>query len=145
MLVTDVGDQMCWWQVWDVGDRFIMLVTYLIHWENHQHNEKSRQHNESATNISNQSPSWSHQHNDVTNITVTHAAVSILARSQIVLKQLIPRYFNKNLESRTWIFRLKYFRNSPSSKFSSIILEIFLENNSRNRSASKYSNYITVS
>ena len=27
MLVTDVGDQMCWWQVWDIGDRFRMLVT----------------------------------------------------------------------------------------------------------------------
>ena len=26
MLVTDVGDQMCWWQVWDIGDRFRMLV-----------------------------------------------------------------------------------------------------------------------
>ena len=25
MLVTDVGDQMCWWQVWDVGDRFNSL------------------------------------------------------------------------------------------------------------------------
>ena len=25
MLVTDVGDQMCWWQVWDVGDRFHTL------------------------------------------------------------------------------------------------------------------------
>ena len=55
MLVTDVGDQMCCWQVWDVGDRFRMLVTDLIHWENHQHNEKSRQHNDFA-NIWNQSP-----------------------------------------------------------------------------------------
>ena len=25
MLVTDVGDQMCWWQLWDVGDRFNTL------------------------------------------------------------------------------------------------------------------------
>ena len=25
MLVTNVGDQMCWWQVWDVGDRFNTL------------------------------------------------------------------------------------------------------------------------
>ena len=25
MLVTDVGDQMFWWQVWDVGDRFDTL------------------------------------------------------------------------------------------------------------------------
>ena len=57
MLMTDVGNQMYWWQVWDVGDRFRMLVTDLIHRENHQHNEKSRQHNDSATNIWNQSPS----------------------------------------------------------------------------------------
>ena len=42
MLVTDVGDKMCWWQVWDVDDRFRMLVTDLIHWENHLDNEKSR-------------------------------------------------------------------------------------------------------
>ena len=31
MLVTDVGDQMCWWQVWDVGDRFRMMGTDLIY------------------------------------------------------------------------------------------------------------------
>ena len=30
-LVTDVGDQMCRWQVRDVDDRFKMLVTDLIH------------------------------------------------------------------------------------------------------------------
>ena len=30
-----------WWrQVWDVDDRFRLLVADLIHWENHQHNEK---------------------------------------------------------------------------------------------------------
>ena len=73
MLVTDVGDQMCWWQV-DVNDRFRMLVTDLIHWENHQHNEKSRQHHDSATNIWNHSPSKIQQHNGVANITVTHRA-----------------------------------------------------------------------
>ena len=22
MLVMDVGDEICWWQLWDVGDRF---------------------------------------------------------------------------------------------------------------------------
>ena len=27
MLVTDVGDQMCWWQVWDVGDKLRQLPT----------------------------------------------------------------------------------------------------------------------
>ena len=40
----DVGDG-CW--------RQNVLVTDLIHRENHQHNEKSRQYNDSATNISN--------------------------------------------------------------------------------------------
>ena len=34
-----------------VGDKLEMLVTDLIHGENHQHNEKSRQHNDSATKI----------------------------------------------------------------------------------------------
>ena len=57
--------------VTDVGDRFRMLVTDLIHWKNHQHNEKNHQHNDSVTNISTRSPSKSHQHNDVTNMTVT--------------------------------------------------------------------------
>ena len=43
----------------DVDDRCWrrMLVTDLIHLENHQHNEKSRRHNDSVTNTSNQSPS----------------------------------------------------------------------------------------
>ena len=70
MLVTDVGDQMCCWQVLDVGDRFGMLVIDLIYWENRQHNEKSREYIDSATNIWNQSPTLRHQHNDVTNITL---------------------------------------------------------------------------
>ena len=47
MLVTDVACQMC------VDDKFEMLVTDLIHWKNHQHNEKSRQHIDLATKISN--------------------------------------------------------------------------------------------
>ena len=34
-----------------VGDKLKMLVTDLIHWKNHQHNGKSHQHNDSATNI----------------------------------------------------------------------------------------------
>ena len=42
MLLTDVGDQMSWWQVSDVGDRFRMLVTDLIHWKNHQHNSHEK-------------------------------------------------------------------------------------------------------
>ena len=38
MLVTDVGDQMCWWQVWDVGD------------------QSRHQHQEFGINVKNQSP-----------------------------------------------------------------------------------------
>ena len=82
MLVTDVGDQMCWWQVWDVGDRFRMLLIDLIHWENHQHNEKKsptqwfcQQHLKSVTI---KSVTISYQHKDVTNITVTPGFFSLL-------------------------------------------------------------------
>ena len=49
----------------DVGDMFKMLVTDVIHCKNHQHNEKSRHHNDSFTNILNRSPSKNHQHNVV--------------------------------------------------------------------------------
>ena len=46
------GLHRCWWRMLDtkcVGDKFEMLVTDLIHWENHQHSEKSRQHLKSVT------------------------------------------------------------------------------------------------
>ena len=61
---------MCWWQVWDVGDRFRMLVTDLIHWENHQHNEK-------VLNIMILSPTSEISHHDkVTNITMSPTSLS---------------------------------------------------------------------
>ena len=63
MLVTDVGDQICWWQVSDVGDRSWMLMTDLIHEENHQHK---------VANIMILSPtSEIIHHHKVTNITLT--------------------------------------------------------------------------
>ena len=34
-----------------VGDKFNMMVTDCIYGENHQNNEKNRQHNDSATDI----------------------------------------------------------------------------------------------
>jgi len=57
----DVGGE-CWRQnvlvtSLNVADRSNMLVTDLIHWKDHQHNGKSRQHNDSVTNILNRSPS----------------------------------------------------------------------------------------
>ena len=75
MLMTDVGDQMCWWQVWDIGDRFRMLVTDLIHWINHQHNAKSRQHIDSVANISN--------HYKVTNVTMSPTSLSPISQINI--------------------------------------------------------------
>ena len=70
MLVTDVGDQMCWWQVWDVGDRFRMFVTDLINWENRQHNEK-------VANIMILPPtSEISHHNKVTYITMSPTSLS---------------------------------------------------------------------
>ena len=54
-----------------VGDKFDMLVTDLKHSENHQHNEKSRQLNDSATS------EISH-HLKVTNITISPTSLSPL-------------------------------------------------------------------
>ena len=50
----------CWWRIMEtecVGDKFEMLVTDLIYRKNHHYSEKSGQHNDSANNISNRSPS----------------------------------------------------------------------------------------
>ena len=55
-----------------------MLVTDLIHWENHHHNEKSRQHNDSVTNILNRSSSLNHQHKVITNITVNKSMLETI-------------------------------------------------------------------
>ena len=54
MLVTDFADEMCWWQVWDVGDQF----------KNHQDNKKVANIIDSTTNIFNWSASSNNQHND---------------------------------------------------------------------------------
>ena len=44
MFLADVGDEMCWLQLWDVGDRFNAL-------KNRQYNKNSRQQYDFATNI----------------------------------------------------------------------------------------------
>ena len=62
MLVTDIGDEMCWWQLWDVGDG-------LSHFS-HQHPlslniSVGHQHQKDVTNVS----KFCHQHPKiVTNI-----------------------------------------------------------------------------
>ena len=55
-IIPSDGWHRCWWRMLEtkcVGDKFKMLVAN----KNHQHNKKSRQHNDSVTNISNRSPS----------------------------------------------------------------------------------------
>ena len=70
MLVTDVGDQMCWWQVWDVGARFRMLMTDLIH--NVFQFGKITNITKNVANIMILSPtSEISHHNKVTNITMS--------------------------------------------------------------------------
>ena len=53
MLITDIGDKRCWWQVWDIAEQFNTL-------KNHQHNENSRRYNDSVTNILDRLPSLRH-------------------------------------------------------------------------------------
>ena len=97
--MTYVEDKICWWQLWDVGDRFNPLK--------HQRIEK-------VANIMILSPTSqiSHQHNDVTNITVTQKAPH-----QEVLKTLIGfnRSPEKNLKktSREW----EEFKNHQLDNF----------------------------
>ena len=50
LIINDNGR--CWWRMLETKcaiDKFEMLVTDLMHWKNHQHNDQSRQHN--VTNI----------------------------------------------------------------------------------------------
>ena len=65
MLVTDIGDEMCWWH-------FKMLVTILAIWVTNIHFLFRSRHQDSfVTSIRKLSPSSSQQHRDVTNIPVT--------------------------------------------------------------------------
>ena len=68
VLVTDVGDEMCWWQLYDVGDGFSHfdhqnpLSFYIgIGWFGPTF-KRYRQHGNSVTNIYKLSPTLSHQH-----------------------------------------------------------------------------------
>jgi len=66
--VTDVGDEMCWWQCYIVSNSFGHF--------GHQHPlcfyiSVGQQHSNNVTNILNLSPTLSYQHHNVTNITVT--------------------------------------------------------------------------
>ena len=52
-LMTDVGDEMCWWQLWDVGDRFKLITLQC---------SKESLTTVSVTSIEKLSPSYSHDH-----------------------------------------------------------------------------------
>ena len=83
MLLSDVGDQMCWWQARDVGDRFKMFVTDFIHWK--------------IANIMILPPTFeiSHDH-DVTNITVTSltSRFSFFFNSKIIIHEAVGEYWH---------------------------------------------------
>jgi len=98
-LSADVNDE-CRWRLWEtkrVGDKFEGLVTDLIHRENHRLNEKSHQHNDSATNILNRSSSKSHKHNDVTNINVTMFDIDTVTN--------INNPYRNLLGNQTWLIQ----------------------------------------
>ena len=75
MLVADVGDEMCWWQLWDVGGG------YGHYGDKHPlslHLSVKHQPSKDVTNIEIQLPTLCHQHHDFTNITVTKINLSEL-------------------------------------------------------------------
>ena len=61
--LADIGDHMCWWQVWDVDDRFNTLRK--------SHNILYIMKKVAKILIRPTTSDISHHHNDVTNITVT--------------------------------------------------------------------------
>lgn len=69
MLVTDGEDSLCWWRLWDV---FTLKKSPIL--------RKSRKHSCSATTILKLSPSWNHQDNVVTNITVALRLKTVYCR-----------------------------------------------------------------
>ena len=73
MLVADVGDEMCWWQLWDVGGGFGHF--YGKH-PLSLHLSVKHQPLKDVTNIEIQLPTLSHQHHDFTNITITKINLS---------------------------------------------------------------------
>ena len=120
-LVTDVEDQMCWWQDWDVGERFSMLVTDLIHWEKHQHNE--------VANIMILPPtSQISHHHKVTNITMSPTSLSpkcffINHFGKIVKSSCICICISFDMwnciwtRTRSWHWNRKSFYSTFSSSF----------------------------
>ena len=77
MLMTDVGDEMCWCQLKDFGDGFgyfgsqyVASITYHFTKRQAQTFKIYHQDQNSVTNIENFSLTLSHQHHDVTNTIV---------------------------------------------------------------------------
>ena len=64
MLLTDVGDEMCWWQLWVVGDGF---GPFLHHHSLSFNIGFLHQHPEDDTNIEKLSPTYNDQHRLATN------------------------------------------------------------------------------
>ena len=95
MVVTVVGDQMCWWQVWDVGDRFRMLVTDL--------NNITKK----VTNIMILLPtSQISHHHEVTNITMSLTSLSPIFSLEWFWIPISNDWFGKSAWWQTWAFKL---------------------------------------
>ena len=88
-----------------------MLVTNLIYWENHQHNVKSRQHNDFATKLVAPTSQISHHHK-VTNITTSPTSLSpIFSKQQ---KDFTLDNFRNNLQFQ---IHFEWSSKMPFSKF----------------------------
>ena len=84
LLVTDVGDEMGWWQLHDVGDNFMRLVTVLVIWIIHYLFTLA-----SSTNIQKMSPrsKFCHQHPKIVNNLKSSISLSLRCWSSIFLWQ----------------------------------------------------------
>ena len=76
MLATDVGDEICWRQLWDVGDGFGHQhpLSLNISVDSGASNQKMSPDLNSVANILKLSPTVSHHHHNVSNMTVANMA-----------------------------------------------------------------------
>ena len=116
MFVTDFEDEMCWSPTifyMSISDRILMLVTSFEFWSLMPHHapkfKRCHQHQGSVANIQKLSPTSSHNHHDVPNITITlgfetFSPIFPRGKWSKIFATGSPAKFQKDLLSRNFTF-----------------------------------------
>ena len=123
MLVADVGDEMCWWQLWDVGGGF---GHYGDKHPLSLHLSVKHQPSKDVTNIEIQLPTLCHQHHDFTNITVTKINLSPnwILNMELYLNLEIFTFFGTFRNKRTHSTTLWFISNNMKGRLTKRIIKV---------------------